>query len=381
MSVRNRVMSVLSVCLLIAGWSYAAQLTNFSRSFEVSGTPKLVASLSSGEIQVNPGTGARTIQIDVVAIDQQDLQYLDVRQDGNTVVVEFKPQGSRSQRSPRFEFTVPAAANLELSTAGGDISVTGTLTGTVEAKTAGGDISLKDVEGSVKARTAGGDIQAGVVKGDCEITTSGGGIVVEAADGEVVVKTAGGDIKVGDVGRKLEATTAGGDIQLGNVAGSAVVRTAGGDVVVGTVDGSADLKTAGGNISLAAARGSVTASTAGGDLELLQVEGPIKASTAGGDIVAEFLAAAGGSELKTAGGDIELRVASSVRMTVRAVVHVRGDWSREGRDFGIESGFGLAELVRDTAARELRADLPVNGGGPDVFCETSNGWIRVVPLR
>ncbi len=367
--------------MLAATWVSAAQLTNVSRRFEVSGAVQLVVELSAGDVLINPVATAQSVQVDVVAIDQNDVQYLNISQSGSTVRVEFKPQGRWNRRSPRFEFTLPADAALDLNTAGGDITVTDTIRGTVEGKTAGGDIELKDVEGSVRLRTSGGDISAGVVRGDCDLSTSGGDIRLEAADGEVVVKTSGGDIQVGDVGRRLEASTAGGDIRLGNVGGSAVAKTAGGDIHVGNVEGSAELKTAGGDVVLTAARGSVEAKTAGGDLQLSQVEGPIQASTAGGDIVAELLAASAASSFKTAGGNIDLKVARSARVTVHALIHVPdGKWSREGRDFGIESGFGPVQVERDQAADELRAVIPVNGGGVEVVCETSNGWIRVNPL-
>jgi DUF4097 and DUF4098 domain-containing protein YvlB len=381
MSKKSRILPIFILFLLAAGLALGSQLTNFSRSFEVSGTPKLVASLGAGDILVNPVEGVRTIQVDVVAIDQQDLSYLEVRQEGNTVYVDFRPQGRNNRRAPRFEFTVPDAASLDLTTAGGDIHFAANTRGDVQAKTAGGDIVLADVQGTLNATTAGGDIQAGVVSNDCTLSTAGGDIRLKAADGDVDVKTAGGDIHVGDVGKQLKASTSGGDIRLGNVAGSAVASTAGGDITVESVDGSADLKTAGGDITLAGARGEVQAATAGGDLNLDQVEGAISASTAGGDITAQLLTAAPDSSLKTAGGNIELQIAPSARVTVMAIVHVKGSWSREGRDFGIESGFGPVQVESDQSTAELRARIPVNGGGVEVLCETSNGWIRVVPLR
>ncbi len=369
------------LALLAATWVSAAQLTNVTRRFEVSGAVQLVVELSAGDILINPVSTARSVQVDVVAIEQNDVQYLNVSQSGSTVRVEFKPEGRWNRRSPRFEFTLPADATLSLNTSGGDISVSDTIRGKVEGKTAGGDIVLKDVEGSVELRTSGGDIRAGVVRGDCDLLTSGGDIQLEAADGEVVVKTSGGDIQVGDVGRRLEASTAGGDIRLGNVGGSAVVKTAGGDIRVGNVEGSAELKTAGGDVVLTAARGSVEAGTAGGDLHLSQVEGPIQANTAGGDITAELLAAPAASSFKTAGGNIDLKVARSARITLHALIRVaEGEWSREGRDFGIESGFGAVQVERDQRANELRAVIPINGGGVEVVCETSNGWIRVNPM-
>jgi DUF4097 and DUF4098 domain-containing protein YvlB len=380
MFTRNRSIIFLPLFFLLSGWAGGTQLTNFSRSFEVSGQPRLVAELGMGDILISPGPG-RTVGVEVAGIDQQDLSRLEVRAEGNTVFVTFRPEQRRSQRSPKFEFTVPADTDLELTTAGGDVQAGGTLQGSVKVKTAGGDIVLMDVDGPVHARTAGGDIRAGTVRSDCEFTTAGGDIDLAAADGNVTAKTSGGDITVGDVGQNLEAATSGGNIRIGRVSGSATARTAGGDVSVDAVEGKAELKTSGGDIVLSSARGEVSAATAGGDLRLQQLEGPITASTAGGDIAAQILNASSGSSFATAGGDIELQLAPSARVTVRATVQVRGNWSREGRDFGIESDFGPVQLQRDQAANELRADIPVNGGGVEIRCDTSNGWIRIKGLR
>jgi hypothetical protein len=102
---------------------------------------------------------------------------------------------------------------------------------------------------------------------------------------------------------------------------------------------------------------------------------------AGSDITAELLAALAASSFKTAGGNIDLKVARSARITLHALIRVaEGEWSREGRDFGIESGFGAVQVERDQRANELRAVIPINGGGVEVVCETSNGWIRVNPM-
>lgn len=376
--------TVLAAVILILGVAAfgAAQFTNFSRSFNVGGTATVVVEVATGDVFVNASSGVQSVQVDVVGIDQRNLEDLFVDQNGNTVSIRFDPQG-RVRRAPRFEVTLPPTSNLEIMTAGGDITINGTIRGRVKGRTSGGDITLADVEeGPLDVRTSGGDISAGTIGGEGTLKTSGGDIRVVSAAGKLEVTTSGGDIEVGDVTDELTATTAGGDIVLGNIGGSAVVRTAGGDIGVGSVDGSAQLKTAGGDIELESARGRVEAKTAGGDIELRQVEGSISAGTAGGNIVAQMLASGGEeSEMSTAGGDVTLQLSGSVAVTVQARIRISGNWERQSQEYGIYCDLVPFELIRDSAGKELRAEIQINGGGPVVRLETVNGDIHVTGLR
>jgi hypothetical protein len=376
--------TILAAEILILGVAAfgAAQFTNFSRSFNVGGTATVVVEVATGDVFVNASSGVQSVQVDVVGIDQRNLEDLFVDQNGNTVSIRFDPQG-RVRRAPRFEVTLPSTSSLEIMTAGGDITINGTIRGRVKGRTSGGDITLADVEeGPIDVRTSGGDISAGTIGGEGTLETSGGDIRVASAAGKLEVKTSGGDIEVGDVTDELTATTAGGDIVLGNIGGSVVVRTAGGDIDVGSVDGSAELKTAGGDIELESARGRVEAKTAGGDIDLRQVEGSISAGTAGGDIVAQMLASGGeGSEMSTAGGDVTLQLSGSAAVTVQARIRISGNWERQSQEYGIYCDLVLFELIRDSAGKELRAEIQINGGGPVVRLETVNGDIHVTGLR
>jgi DUF4097 and DUF4098 domain-containing protein YvlB len=373
----SKALSVSVIVLTLGSLAWGAQLTTFSRSFDVGAGGDLVVDLAGGDIQITTATGVRSVQVDVVGIDQKDLPYLETSQSGPTVRVSFKPRG-RGWSTARFEFTVPEDFDLNLRTSGGDISIQGSVRGTVSGTTAGGDIRLQDVEGEVNVTTSGGDISAGQVRGDARLTTAGGDVVLELADGEVEIRTSGGDIRVGDIGRRLTAATAGGDIRLGNVGGTASVKTAGGDISVGNVAGTAELATAGGDIELMAAGGSVQARTSGGNLTLREVEGPVDARTAGGNIVAEIIRTSEDpSNLRTSGGDVELRLAPGVRATISALIRISGNWERESRRSSISCDLAPFTPAVDAAAKEIRAEIPINGGGTLISLETVNGNIRI----
>jgi DUF4097 and DUF4098 domain-containing protein YvlB len=367
--------AVLILTLLCA--SPAAQ-SRVSRSFQVGAGGSLTVTAGLGDILIS--SGARNqVSVDVDGLDEAEAGQLSIEQSGNGVHVDYRPTRGSRRRAVVFRIQVPDQFNLNLRTAGGDISVEGSLTGNIDATTSGGDIRLGDVNGKIQAKTAGGDIQAGTVRGDAKLGTSGGDINLRNADGVVEVSTSGGDIILGDVGRTLTAKTAGGDIRIGNVGGEANVTTAGGDVRVGVVSGSASLKTAGGDIECRGASGQVTARTAGGSLRLMDITGSVDASTAGGDVHAELNPGGNGtSRLSSSGGNVRLALPESARAVVNARIRLQRGWGGRTRDYQINSDFRAQDQQIDEANNEIRAVYILNGGGERIDVETVNGNINIV---
>lgn len=366
---------LIFLCLLMGVAVFAAsQVGTTSETFEVGQSGSLMIRVKSGDIQISPGTEGQ-IRVDAVGIDERNRSDLKMSQSGSSVTVEYEPRGR--SRNVRFEIRVPQRCDVDVATAGGNISVEGRIEGRVKGVTAGGEIRLGDVGGDLSMTTAGGNILAGAILGSAALTTSGGNIRLEAVQGDVEATTAGGHITVASVGGRLRARTAGGDIELGDVGGDADASTSGGDIRAGRIAESARLRTSGGDVTLDAASGKVEASTAGGDLVLRQVTGAISGSTAGGDIHAELNPTGpDGSSLKTAGGDIELLVPSGARATIEARIKLRGGSRRSGsEEFDIYSDFETVDYSRTET--EISARIPINGGGPVVALETANGDIRV----
>lgn len=352
----------------------ASQVGATSETFTVGQSGSLTVRLKTGDIQISPGTEGQ-IRVEAVGIDERNLSDLKMTQSGSNVTVAYEPRGR--SRNVRFEIRVPQRCDVDVTTAGGNISVEGRIEGRIKGVTAGGEIRLGDVGGDLSMTTAGGNILAGGILGSAVLTTSGGNIRIEAVRGDVEATTAGGHITVASVGGRLRARTAGGDIKLGDVGGDADASTSGGDIRVGRIAESARLRTSGGDIFLDAASGKVDASTAGGDLVLRQVTGAINGSSAGGDIRAELNPTGPNeSSLKTAGGDIELLVPPGARATVEARINLRGGSRGGGSDeHDIYSDFGTVDYTRTESG--LSARIPINGGGPVVTLETTNGDIRV----
>ena len=368
----NLTLIILLIVLLMPGLS-AAQMTNVSKEFSgFTGEGSLTVRVASGDVSVSV-RNSTTVQVQVVNIDQRDTEHLKIYQEGNAVYVVFDPDNGRSDA--RFKITAPSTFHQDITTAGGDVSISGEVLGNIKAKTAGGDISTDDVGGDVMLKTAGGDISLGVAGGNAEVTTAGGDITAKSVEGKLQAKTSGGDIKVGDVGSELRATTAGGDIKLGNVAGAAYVGTAGGDVILGEVAGTVDAKTAGGDIKLSSANGKVLAKTAGGDLDLRGVTGSIEGKTAGGDIVAELSPMGGeASKLITAGGDIQVYILTGANVQIQARIKIRGNWGRKSEEYRI---YRNSQNVGQQNASKEEITATLGSSGPVIRLETSNGNIRI----
>jgi len=364
----------LAVAILIAAVFISPAYSQTSKSFNVGAGGSLVV-VVVGDVNLRTSSAGQ-VTVEALGISQQDLADLSMTQTGSTVRVDFRPNNGHSHNI-RFNISLPDHFDVDLKTAGGDIVVTGNLTGKITGQTAGGDVKVGDVDGTTNLKTAGGDIIAGKVGGDVTLKTAGGDIRLDSAEGRVDVGTSGGDIIVGDVGKSLTASTSGGDIRINNINGDATASTSGGDVHVGKVTGTAKLSTAGGDIECLGATGDVKASTAGGDLVLNGISGSIEASTAGGDIRAELNPdGKANSTLTTAGGELELYLPAGAHARVEAVIEIEGRWSTNHEEYQIVSDF-KGEQMMDDQAKEIRAVYDINGGGPVIKMKTTNGNIFI----
>ncbi len=374
---RRSAAGVILATLLVATALMANGPDSRSKSFTVSKGGNFVLSTGSGDVTLKPWD-KNEVFVRVDGIDPEDVDRLEMSQSGNTVTVRFRrSRGSWSDL--RYEISLPAEFSIDLKTAGGDIEVTGPMTGTLEGETAGGDIRLSDVKGRVEFTTAGGDIRTGKVEGDVRLKTAGGDINVVEAAGEVEAATAGGDITVGNVGKSLSAKTSGGDIKIGNVGGEAEVSTSGGDISLGKVSGKARASTAGGDIELRSASGNVSAKTAGGDIKLSDVTGSVEAKTAGGDIRAELNPTGrGSSQLKTAGGEIVLEIPATAKATIEAVIEIDERWTHKEK-YEVRSDFKAENY--DKRGDQIHAVYILNGGGENIYLETVNSNITIRKSR
>jgi DUF4097 and DUF4098 domain-containing protein YvlB len=356
-----------------------------SQTFPASANGTLILSSYEGEIRINVRQ-QNEVSISVDGIGTDDLDELEMRQDGKRIIVDYRPNNRRWASRTRFRVDLPADYNLDLKTGGGDIEIIGTLIGEIRGDTSGGDITLDDVEGEVDMNTSGGDIRTGKISGQGFLRTSGGDIRVQEGTDILDIHTSGGDITVGNAGNRIEARTSGGDITIADVAGEARIATSGGDIEVGRIASGARITTSGGDIQLRSASGEVRASTAGGDLELENVTGSVDARTAGGDIFVELTPSGSArSSMITQSGNIALHIDANAAVTIEAQIRTNGRSGRsrrrgydrdDDREFEIRSDFSSAQFDEDESG-DINAVYNLNGGGARITLETRDGNIDI----
>ncbi len=234
---------------------------------------------------------------------------------------------------------------------------------------------------------------------------AGGKVVVEATNGSIHVETWDGD-EVRVVARKkaradsaaearellseidVQVEESGGTVRIaaevprssswfgGDSATVSfeVTMPADAELDASSKNGSIEVRELGGRARLETQNGSITAKGVGGRLEAdsnngsikaYDVRGAILAETTNGSIKAEISGAELGDDvrLKTTNGSIELRLEGGVAATIAA----------RTRNGSVSSDFPGG--VQDRRKRTL--DLDLNGGGPSIELENSNGSIRV----
>lgn len=352
--------------------SQQARVQTKTLSVSAGGTLRL--STEGGDVNIS--TWDRP-QVVVEAKGIEDSSELSIKQSGNRVEVNFHPRWNWHHQIT-FNLQIPKQFNLEIETSGGDIDLKDNLDGTAQFRSSGGDIESRDVSGRAVFKTSGGDISSGRLGPDSEIRTAGGDISLASTDGSLDAETAGGDIHIGDVGGQLSVSTAGGDIRVGDVTGAVNASTAGGDIDLGQVSASVSARTAGGDIKLKSARGTVEAKTSGGDIDSGPITGSLVARTSGGDIDVSLIPdPSGPSRMSSRGGSLSLALPANARVSIHAVIKIRGNWERNSQHYGIHSDFPTGQIEKDRNSDEIRAVFELNGGGHRIDLETQNGNIEI----
>ncbi|MBS4027903.1 MAG: DUF4097 family beta strand repeat protein [Ignavibacteriales bacterium] len=350
-----------------------------TQSFSAGKGGTLKVALDAGNISIT-GWEKDEVFVKVTGLEDDDAKRIKIKQNGNIISVSFH-QSWTSTCDIQVEVSLPEQFHTNLETAGGDISLRN-LRGNLIGETSGGDILLENTGGTIDITTSGGDIRTGDIDGDATLATSGGDIILGKISGEVNVHTAGGDIRVERSNKKLKAETAGGEINIGDITNIATISTFGGDIRVRKVTADATFSTAGGDIIILSSSESIKAKTAGGDIRLEDIAGAVDAKTAAGDIRVELNSfAKGKSKFTTAFGDVKLLVPENLKLTINALVRVRGWWKSRKHEQYIFSDFKAEEFNEDEDENEIRAIYKLNGGGDLVLMETSMGNIEIRKVK
>ena len=171
-----------------------------TRTFAVSGIPKLVVHDDSGTVHIHTGDGnAVTVQA-----ARQSTGFganannisVNYSQHGNEVDVSVnEPFSFLSLNNVNLDVTLPTNANMQVDTGSGNVEAAG-VNGQVDLQTGSGDITTTDVGGQVSLKTGSGTISTDGLNGQATITTGSGDIKVNQGvlSGNSLMKTGSGDI-------------------------------------------------------------------------------------------------------------------------------------------------------------------------------------------
>ena len=190
--------------------------------------------IHSGDIEIETVDGEEShVTVDG---DERLLAEVEIRQDGNRVVVSYRGKvkfgfslgpffGSYELR---VRAMVPHGANVKVKTASADTEVSGRL-GSLDVNAVSGDVNVRgEIAGDVVLKTVSGDTDLERVGGKVSAQTVSGDVRVGPAGGSVDTKTVSGDIRCAGVTEgDVRFTSVSGDIEIGIAAGSLVDIDAG----------------------------------------------------------------------------------------------------------------------------------------------------------
>jgi hypothetical protein len=120
-----------------------------------------------------------------------------------------------------------------------------------------------------------------------------------------------------------------------------------------------------GQVTLTALKGDLRAETTNGGVRGQQLSGAVAATTTNGSVKLQFDAvAAGGIQAETTNGSVDLTIPSTAKADVKARC--------------VNGGIGINGLTLEGGeSSRRRVDGRLNGGGPTISAETTNGAIRI----
>jgi Putative adhesin len=186
--------------------------------------------IPSGDIEVETTEGEESN----ITVDGDDrlLEEVEIRQDGNRLVVAYRGKGKLGfSLSPlsivfgselRVRATVPHRAAVKVKTASADTQLAGRF----------GPLGVNSVSGDVRLR--------GEVAGNANLKTVSGDADLDRVDGDMSAHTVSGDLRIGPIAGSSDLKTVSGDIRLQAVtAGDVRFTSVSGDIEIGIAQGSA----------------------------------------------------------------------------------------------------------------------------------------------
>lgn len=191
---------------------------------------ELEVGIPSGDIEVETTEGEESnITVDG---DERLLEEVEIRHDGNRLVVAYRGKGKFGFSLSPFSLVFGSELRVRATVPNG---------AGVKVKTASADTQLEGHFGPVGVNSVSGDLQVrGEIAGKASIKTVSGDADLDRVDGDMSAQTVSGDLRIGPVAGSAETKTVSGDIRFQSVtAGDVHFASVSGDVEIGIAHGSA----------------------------------------------------------------------------------------------------------------------------------------------
>ena len=383
----------------------AAILPRIDTSFQ-----QAVAARTGGTLTLDLKTGGNVI---ISGTDQQQValratlggpgaKYTAVTfrptADGVSLTSRYTGNGRDQNFSHTFRMTVPRKFNVQVKSAGGEISITD-VDGTFSGVTGGGEIRLLRVRGSANLSTGGGGIQVSNSNLTGSVTTGGGQVLLngvrgglDATSGSGPVTSINSDVSKSNdddsSGEGRSSTTTNDHTTTTYVGPSRfpasfgrngiVMTSAGGDISVPEAPQGARVRTGGGAIRIGPSAGEVSASTGGGSIEIGPAAGSVAATTGAGNVTITIVGPGSHAIDVTSGlGRVILVLPADISATLDLETAYTNNLGHKTR---IESDWQLAttetttwDASEGTPRRYVRARQEIGSGGDVIRVRTVNG--------
>ena len=202
-------------------------------TFAVKGKPDIDIRIESGRVEVRMGIEGEVS----VTVDTNDPEFI-VEQRGSSIIIAGDRGRSWLARESSYVMVdTPPDSDLSVSVATAEVSSDVSLD-RVDIKTASADVDLAGAE-TLTVKTASGDLRVDQVGTALRVTTASGDVFVTGqVGGTVGASTASGDIRIEDCEATVDINSVSGDVFISRFSGrSGSFRAMSGDVTLGVPAG------------------------------------------------------------------------------------------------------------------------------------------------
>jgi len=187
-----------AVALALLTVSTAARADEWTKTFSVTAKPHLTLDADNAQLNVTTGP-ANAVAVHVSTTGWQIPKDVTVTesQTGNDIRVDVKQVQhwiSFSHGSATVNITVPAQADLNLSTGNGEVTI-GAVTGAIHVGTGNGHVTATGAHGSVYLRTGNGQIDATGIDGLLSTHTGNGSVTVAGRFDALTIDSGRGQVQ------------------------------------------------------------------------------------------------------------------------------------------------------------------------------------------